>query len=257
MLIDSILASKPTTSTEWMMMTDEVEPLDDTEHQEVVAAALAQMGEQSKFILMAVFYERIAYEELGSRLGVSKTHAWRLTRKAIEELRALLTGDPILTRRYKLYTTWDDACASTVDSFMRSKARQPDDIVEYARAGLINCFQQSIDPASASLYALAVKAVEELKKHDITNPSTVTEFLVGKQYDYGHGNISTFGLKGVIVRLVDKIARLENLQRRPDPTNESIVDTWLDIFGYCVVGTMLIDETFQLPLREDLNEQPV
>lgn len=87
---------------------------------------------------------------------------------------------------------------------------------------------------------------EELDAHE------VVAFLAGKQHDYGHHNILEHGQHGVMVRLWDKIARYDNLQRRGvDPENESLHDTLKDMIGYCVIHMMLGNNTFTLPLAAD------
>jgi hypothetical protein len=76
--------------------------------------------------------------------------------------------------------------------------------------------------------------------------------LVGKQHDYGHGNILHFGLRGVAVRLCDKIARMENLNRRGGGTvHEALTDTYVDILGYAAIALMLKDGSFELELSQD------
>lgn len=78
--------------------------------------------------------------------------------------------------------------------------------------------------------------------------------LADKQFDYGHDNINEFGVGGLVVRVHDKIARLRNLMGRRiigGPRNEGLMDTWLDIAGYCVIAMMLLRETFNLPLSVD------
>ncbi len=76
-----------------------------------------------------------------------------------------------------------------------------------------------------------------------------------KQRAYGHDNINAFGEAGIVVRLSDKAARLNNLYDRGnnDPPFESIVDTWSDIAGYSILFEMLRRGWFQLKLAEDLN----
>jgi len=60
-----------------------------------------------------------------------------------------------------------------------------------------------------------------------------------KQYDYGPENISNFGDIGVLVRLNDKIERLKNLMfNNKEAHNESIIDTWIDISNYGLIGLM-------------------
>jgi hypothetical protein len=63
--------------------------------------------------------------------------------------------------------------------------------------------------------------------------------LDSKQRDYGSGNISSFGEKGVIVRMNDKVERLKTLvwQDR-EPSHEKVSDTWLDITNYGVIGLL-------------------
>ena len=61
-----------------------------------------------------------------------------------------------------------------------------------------------------------------------------------KHKDYGWGNISKFGLKGVILRLNDKIERLINLSwKNKIPNNESIEDNLKDILNYAAIGLMI------------------
>jgi len=77
--------------------------------------------------------------------------------------------------------------------------------------------------------------------------------LVRKQMDYGHENIRRFGRVGLIVRIQDKVARLENLVARgatDDPKNESITDNVVDVMGYASIGLMWEAGSFLLPLRE-------
>lgn len=74
--------------------------------------------------------------------------------------------------------------------------------------------------------------------------------LVKKQRDYGHNNISKYGRQGLIIRVHDKIARLENLSsKQTTAENEPIEDTLLDIAGYSAIGMMWEAGTFLLPLE--------
>jgi Nucleotide modification associated domain 1 len=77
------------------------------------------------------------------------------------------------------------------------------------------------------------------------------KMLCRKQHDYGHGNISKFGLVGVAVRMCDKIARAENLTKRGGVSaqiTEPLKDAYEDIIGYAVIAVMLYRNTFMLPL---------
>ena len=61
-----------------------------------------------------------------------------------------------------------------------------------------------------------------------------------KQLDYGVGNIGKFGKLGVLVRLNDKVERLNTMWKEGQtPSHESVEDTFYDIIGYAVIGLLL------------------
>jgi len=77
--------------------------------------------------------------------------------------------------------------------------------------------------------------------------------LISKQSDYGPENIRRFGRQGLMVRMHDKIARLENLfEQQRAPKNETIRDTYMDIAGYSAIGIMWETRSFLLPLDSTL-----
>ena len=91
-----------------------------------------------------------------------------------------------------------------------------------------------------------------LKAHPFASSVDVANILAKKQKDYGPNNIARFAEKGLILRLHDKIARLENLlSKNYEASNESIEDTYLDIIGYSVIGMMWGNNDFFKPLREE------
>jgi len=91
-----------------------------------------------------------------------------------------------------------------------------------------------------------------LKAYPFASALEVSVILAKKQRDYGPNNIARFAEKGLILRLHDKIARLENLlEKDHEAANESIEDTYLDIIGYSVIGMMWMNEDFFKPLREE------
>lgn len=74
--------------------------------------------------------------------------------------------------------------------------------------------------------------------------------IIRKQRDYGHENIARFGRIGLLVRLHDKVARLENLLGSGNtPNNESIEDNIGDVIGYCTIGAMWEEGTFLRALQ--------
>lgn len=91
--------------------------------------------------------------------------------------------------------------------------------------------------------------IEEFRLDLMNTADEVVDVVVSKQKDYGSANInkSPFGpVKGLTVRLYDKVARLANLSdlTDKDPENESLRDTFLDIAGYGLIGLMILDQTF-------------
>lgn len=128
---------------------------------------------------------------------------------------------------------------------------------------LIDNYLQSTSPGDSSVFVqfwelLATDAFIELQLLDSSWEvpeiaiERIAELLIGKQSDYGTENIARFGRTGLIIRLHDKVARLENLRDSSltlTPYNESIEDTLLDVIGYSVVGMMWEDGTFMVPLQ--------
>lgn len=59
-----------------------------------------------------------------------------------------------------------------------------------------------------------------------------------RQRKYGRGNIARSGERGVVIRVGDKLARLENLERSAGAADESVTDTWIDVGNYGFIGLM-------------------
>ncbi|NBX50616.1 hypothetical protein EBT25_11925 [bacterium] len=81
----------------------ELQPL-----REAIAECIEKLSDQDRFIIDAINSEMISLEELGSRLGVSKPHAWRLRNAAYERLRLHLLENPIIRERLGLEDTTDN-----------------------------------------------------------------------------------------------------------------------------------------------------
>lgn len=60
-----------------------------------------------------------------------------------------------------------------------------------------------------------------------------------KNRDYGSGNLLVFGTIGIIVRIGDKLKRLNTLKNNKAEVDESMTDTLMDIFNYSVYAYML------------------
>ena len=161
------------------------------------------------------------------------------------------------------FTTWDEAAdASTNEIFACAKNNKfvvssIDDLRAYLDAAIELNFdtpQRPQDSRFADWRDIGATAVLLASKIGFQlTPSLVSQTLVRKQTDYGHENIRRFGSKGLLVRLHDKVARLENiLGRGIDPKNESLQDNILDVVGYCAIGCMWEAEVFLLPLESSL-----
>lgn len=108
----------------------------------------------------------------------------------------------------------------------------------------------------ATLSLISVAMLRKIKNFEYSEYSFfVKKTVIAKQKDYGPNNISRFGINGLVIRMHDKIARLENLISKNNlPQNESILDTLLDIIGYSIVAIMWINGTFLFPLSNEDNE---
>lgn len=78
---------------------------------------------------------------------------------------------------------------------------------------------------------------------------TLTQLYITKQQDYGSENIAKFGTAGLLIRIHDKTARLENIIQRSNNNfntaikinavqDETIIDTLYDVIGYSTIGLM-------------------
>ena len=155
-------------------------------------------------------------------------------------------------------TTWDESAAyiskvifSTGVPHAGASAPSVADLRERIRVHLDTMIDKYFNNSNAiptqvdwtTMARLAIAASGRLGEVE------TVETLCSEQRDYGPNNIARFGQSGLLLRLHDKVARLENLllQGR-QAQNESLHDTYLDIVGYSVIGVMLLDGSFFFPL---------
>ncbi|MGC9157198.1 MAG: hypothetical protein ACP5GD_03375 [Candidatus Micrarchaeia archaeon] len=89
---------------------------------------------------------------------------------------------------------------------------------------------------------LALNSAEKTTGKDAKEiANSCYELGLKKNKDYGADNILKFGTMGLIVRIGDKINRLNNLMKNGTAAvaEEKLVDTIEDIFNYAVYGIML------------------
>ena len=82
------------------------------------------------------------------------------------------------------------------------------------------------------------------------------EILVKKQNDYGPYNIARAPggpMNGLLVRMYDKIARLDNLRKRNNtPNYESVEDSLIDLANYAIIGLLVIRNQWEGVSERDL-----
>lgn len=134
------------------------------------------------------------------------------------------------------------------------KERCPSTSVQFIEEGLslsgrlcVSTISVVILPTSdlpETLCSLACAAIlrlsgsSEIEVHE----AAAASLFERKNQDYGDA-FATYGLVGIIVRLGDKFARFNSLVSSGDPpqvTGESIDDTLVDIYNYCIMALMLL-----------------
>jgi hypothetical protein len=82
------------------------------------------------------------------------------------------------------------------------------------------------------------------------------EILLKKQNDYGPYNIARAPggpMNGLLVRMYDKIARLDNLRKRNNtPNYESVEDSLIDLANYAIIGLLVIRDQWEGVSERDL-----
>ena len=175
-----------------------------------------------------------------------------------------LTGATKLVTLQNLHSTrtWDDAAEKHVFRIWNRSSKDIvktidvelslEDPVKQIRShvdNMIDMFFHGDNVLEAESYWLNLGAFV-LLAYDKLDPNEVSRILADKQRDYGPNNIARFAEKGLILRLHDKVARLENLlSGSSEARNESIADTYLDIIGYSVIGLMWMNGEFFNPLK--------
>jgi hypothetical protein len=257
---------RPRTAMEALMLSvsdvieesaEELQPL-----REAVAMCIEQLDEQDQFIVNAVNSEFLSYEQLSKRLGVSKPHAWRLKNNAYAKLQQLLTMHPLIRKKVRVVDTWEQSASQWVmhvASFATEEIETNNAKLMRLCESAKKCLFDDDDlPVSLLWTEIGIEAIQELRLRGVWDSGEMCSLLVSKQHDYGHRNITAFGLRGVLVRLSDKIERLNNLKsKKSKAQNESLLDTLRDIVGYCVIALMLNDETFHLELGENYANESV
>lgn len=62
------------------------------------------------------------------------------------------------------------------------------------------------------------------------------QFLLTKHQDYGEEPLLISGVRGILDRMLHKLARIKNLRSRPTDESHHIMLEIQDLLGYCVLG---------------------
>ena len=221
---------------------------------DVVAMYVDQLEPRDLWIINAYMTERLSLQQIADQLGITKTHVWRLRNQAIDKLKAMMEMDTDIRKRIPMANTWEQAASQWVNHISQSKIASTDlaESLVGSRDMMRDCVVNDDVPSSRLFIMVAELCVNELRKQRVWDSGEMVSLLCKKQHDYGHGNINSFGMYGIVVRLSDKVERYVNLMGRQSVAmNEPITDTLLDIVGYCVIAVMFNEGSFQLQLGEE------
>lgn len=229
---------------------------------EAVASIVDDLEPRDLWIINACISEGKSLQKIADELNMTKTHVWRLRNQAFEKLKVAMSTDTTIRKAIRLADTWEQSAMQWV---MYMAGMESTDRIDIERmrsyiTALEAVYRTDRDIAvkQETFTDIAITAINEMRMMEIWDTGEMVTTLCRKQHDYGHGNINRFGMYGVIVRLSDKIERLENLKNKDTKAfHESTSDTLMDIVGYCVIALMLLDDTFNLELGDyDGNTEP-
>lgn len=154
--------------------------------------------------------------------------------------------------------TWDEAAEEAINIIFSLVLPAGNTDIQVLREELDDFIGSLYDRRGGDVQAkvqfanLGADAIQVAKKNGIElTEKECVRILIKKQKDYGPENIRRFGRQGLMVRIHDKVARLENLYTSGrEPENETIYDTYLDIVNYTAIGIMWESSRFLLPLKQ-------
>lgn len=234
------------------------EPLSDAVA-EAVWEAIEQLDEKERWIIEAVFVWGMPYSQLSNALGhSSKSSSHKAVRRAMTHLGAILENDHRIIRlmnkeRNMKHRSWQDASWANLRVIDRSaeagKAMPEMFDRHFNNLGALVRNNGDHTKIADICWSIGCEASRVLANMGIWDTETMQDTLCKKQHDYGHDNINAFGIIGVAVRISDKIARFKNLKDRTNSvSDETLIDTLMDMVGYAVLARMLEDGSFQLEL---------
>jgi predicted DNA-binding protein YlxM (UPF0122 family) len=224
------------------------------EMRELVTDYVEDLDPRELWIINAYMTEGKSLQQIANELSITKTHVWRLRNQALAKLKEAMSQDTKIRSKVNIASSWEESASQWMLSISNAEGQRPssiaymEDTIEYMRQSVL----ADQEPRSDAFLLLAKRTSALLRELEEWDTGEMLSMVVGKQRDYGHGNINSFGLVGIVVRLSDKIERYKNLMlKNREPSHESLVDTLQDIVGYCLIALMFLDGTFQLKLGEE------
>ena len=100
----------------------------------------------------------------------------------------------------------------------------------------ISKFNLNLDPPTSTTNLLRVSQMRLVQDEGL-------ELFKRKNQDYGDA-FANYGVLGVLVRMGDKIARLQSISKKSVSlvNSESLRDTLIDLHNYSAMAIMLLDE---------------
>ena len=247
--------------------TEPAMSLDDRhELREIINDAVEGLDPEDKWIWEARVHRKMSIRAIGRELGIPKTSLGRQLQAIREQLQQELQTHPVIKEHFgEPMETWQEGiaaagykilgryqgwfahpttcppatCSETLDVVESRLQELRDDVRNGTPVAIVPADYEIIGAAAHGSSGWTMRETEA--------------FVTNKQRDYGSGNILAFGHTGLVVRISDKVARIRNLEARgSEGVVEPLVDAWVDLVGYSLVGLMLLDGTFTLPLAEDL-----
>lgn len=220
---------------------------------EAVADCLTTLEPQHRFVIEAVDSERLSQRQLAKRMGMSSSNANRLVAQARETVAKLLRSHPAIQERHPFMnpTNWEEAATDAVNYLhVVGSTTLPtpfDRSIENGKWILQMSGLDAGEELTPTLIGMGATALMELRTLGVKSDDVV-DLLVERHHKYGPGNILEFRELGLLVRMSDKNARIQNSDR--DFADETFVDALMDIVGYAAIAYMLDLNLFQLPFKE-------
>jgi len=252
-LMETVPGEEPVASSDEMLVL-----------REAVASAVQSLPAKYRNAILLTTYQGLSLKEAGEAMGFSDVHVMRIRNTAYDKLRDALTMNIDLRRRYEMAKTWDQSATQWVAHVAGLskpvKTIQFEVIRDRIDVLIGITFRNEKEPNPESFIVIAAPVIGYLRHVNMWDSAEMSRLLAAKQHDYGHKNIDRFGLQGIVVRLNDKYERLANLEFTRQflkegntvapKVDETIFDTLQDIVGYCIIGLMVLDDTFKLELGD-------